>query len=524
MVNKRKLPIGIQDFENIRREGYIYIDKTEYIYNLAHYGKPYFLSRPRRFGKSLLLSTMRAYFEGKKELFEGLKIMELEGDGEDAWVRYPVFYFDLNKKNFKRETALEEVLSEHLRVWEGIYGDDHADSPLEARFQHLIELAVEQTGRNAVVLVDEYDKPLLETMDMDELEEHNKAVFKGFFSTLKSYDHYLKFIFLTGVTKFSKVSIFSDLNQLRDISINKDYAGICGITGDELRKYLMPEVESMAQDLGLDTNECLEQLKQQYDGYHFHYNGDGLYNPFSLLNALEDREFGAYWFETGTPTFLVKRLRHVNFELKKFTDGTLYARESALKDYRGDNADPVPLLYQSGYLTIRGFDAKYRSYELGFPNDEVKYGFLESLAGTYDAEAESSDPLSIRGFGEDIESGNLDSIRDRFTAIFARLPYTADEKPVEQNFQNVIYIVFMLMGQYVHTEIHSAKGRADCIVETDAHVYIFEFKRDGSAEEALEQIEAKGYALPYAADKRKLFKIGVSFDSKERNLKEWKVV
>ena len=524
MENKRKLPIGIQDFEKIRKNDFIYIDKTEYIYDLAQSGAPCFLSRPRRFGKSLLLSTMRAYFEGKKELFEGLKIMELEGDGEDAWVRYPVFYFDLNKKNFKRETALEEVLSEHLRVWEGIYGDDYADSPLEERFQHLIELAVEQTGRNAVVLVDEYDKPLLETMDMDELEEHNKAVFKGFFSTLKSYDHYLKFVFLTGVTKFSKVSIFSDLNQLEDISLDEEYSGICGITEDEMKASLMPEIEAMAEKNGQSVDGCLAQLKEMYDGYHFCNDTKGVYNPFSLLSALKKKVFRTFWFSTGTSTFLISKLRQADFDPRRFTDGTLYADADELSDYRGDNPDPVPLFYQTGYLTIKGYDKKYRSYELGYPNNEVRYGFIKSLAPIYLTGESKERPLDIQSFCRDIETGDLDSIRDRFTAIFARLPYTADEKPVEQNFQNVIYIVFMLMGQYVHTEIHSAKGRADCIVETDAQVYIFEFKRDGSAEEALEQIEAKGYALPYAADKRKLFKIGVSFDSKERNLKEWKVV
>lgn len=519
----RKLPIGVQSFEALRRDGYLYVDKTGYIYQLVHYGKPYFLSRPRRFGKSLFLSTLKAYFEGKKELFEGLRIEELESGNPSAWEAYPVFYFDFNKDNFKRTDALEGVLESHLETWEEIYGDEHKDASLSVRFQKLIIKAREQTGKSVVVLVDEYDKPLLEVMTNDEMEEHNKAVFKGFFSTLKSYDEYLKFVFLTGVTKFSKVSIFSDLNQLQDISIDSDYAGICGITEEEMKANFMPEIETMAQERGMAVDDCLAELRRMYDGYHFYQDTAGVYNPFSLLNALQKREFGTYWFSTGTPTFLINKLNAINFDASKFTDESLYADASVLSDYRADNPDPVPLFYQTGYLTIQGYDEEFMSYALGYPNDEVKYGFLKSLAPSYLHSEDEPGALDIRSFVHDIRSGNVDGLRDRFTAIFARLPYTTDDKPVEQNFQNVIYIVFMLLGQYVHTEIHSAKGRADCIVETKDYIYIFEFKRDGGAEEALAQIEEKEYPLPYVADKRKLYKIGVNFDSKERMLTEWKV-
>ena len=521
MVPGRKLPIGIQDFERLRKDEYVYVDKTEYVYRLAQSGLPYFLSRPRRFGKSLFLSTLRAYFEGKKELFAGLKIMELEGDGPDAWQKYPVFYFDLNKKNFKTDTALEEVLAAHLKEWESIYGDEQKEAPLEERFQYMLVKAVEQTGRNAVVLVDEYDKALLESNE--ERIEHNKAVFKGFFSTLKSYDHYLKFVFLTGVTKFSKVSIFSDLNQLRDISLLPDYNGICGITQSELVDSFTPEIKELALKEGVEQEACLSQLKKMYDGYHFSYDVEGVYNPFSLLNALADKSFGMYWFATGTPTFLIEKLKRSGFDAKQITGEDLYAKESVLTDYRFDNPNPIPLFYQTGYLTIKGYDKKYRSYQLGYPNDEVKYGFLESLAPYYLHEEKEPDPLDIRSFGMDIERGRTDALRDRFTALFARLPYPDDEKIVEQNFQNVIYIVFMLLGQYTFTEIHSAKGRADCIVETDDFVYIFEFKRDKSTDEALQQIEDFGYAKPYAADKRTILKIGVNFDSKERSINGWEV-
>ena len=519
----RKLPIGIQDFENIRKEGYLYVDKTQYIYKLFHEGKPYFLSRPRRFGKSLLLSTMRAYFEGKKELFSGLRIEELERGNPDAWQEYPVFYIDFNKKNYRADSALEQVLDEHLKEWENIYGDECGGEPLEARFRYLIKKVTETTGKNAVVLVDEYDKPLLEGAD-PEMVEHNKAVFKGFFSTLKSYDRYLKFVFITGVTKFSKVSLFSDLNQLRDISLSCDYSGICGITEAELKDIFMPEIERMADERHISTGECLAELKRMYDGYRFHHMSDGVYNPFSLLNAFEERALGMYWFATGTPTFLIEKLKESGFDAKKITEGKLYADANVLTDYRYDNPNPIPLFYQTGYLTITGYDEKYRSYRLDYPNDEVKYGFLDSLAPMFLHDEKSYDPLDIRSFGMDIEAGDTDSIRDRFTALFARLPYPDDERIIEQNFQNVVYIVFMLLGQYTMTEIHSAKGRADCIVETEDFVYIFEFKRDKSADEALAQIEDTGYAKPYAADKRTLLKIGVSFNSKDRIIDEWKVM
>jgi len=522
MVPGRKLPIGIQDFENLRKNDYVYVDKTEYIYRLVNSGKPYFLSRPRRFGKSLFLSTLCAYFEGKKELFTGLKIMELEGDGPDAWQKYPVFYFDLNKKNFKTDTALEEVLAEHLKEWESVYGDERKETSLEERFRYLLVKAVDQTGRNAVVLVDEYDKALLESNE-DRLE-HNKAVFKGFFSTLKSYDHYLKFVFLTGVTKFSKVSIFSDLNQLNDISLDREYNGICGITQSELTDIFAPEIDQLAQAEGLDRKACLDALKKMYDGYHFSYGEEGVYNPFSLLNALAKKSFGMYWFATGTPTFLIEKLKRSGFDAKRFTGDEFYEEEESLTDYRVESDDPVPLFYQTGYLTIKGFDKEFRSYALTYPNEEVKYGFLKSLAPYYLCAEKEANPLDVRSFVLDIRGGRTDALKDRFIALFARLPYSDDERIVEQNFQNVIYIVFMLLGQYTFTEIHSAKGRADCIVETDDYVYIFEFKRDKSAKEALQQIEDMGYAKPYMTDQRTLLKIGVNFDSKDRNISGWEVI
>lgn len=377
-----KLPVGIQNFEKIRNENYLYVDKTEYLYQLIHNSVPYFLSRPRRFGKSLLLSTMKAYWEGKKELFSGLAIEKLEENNWDAWKPYPVFYFDFNGEDYE-DASIEEVLDQQLSEWEEIYGDKYKSRTLGYRFQKLMEAAYTKTGLRCVVLVDEYDKPLLEAIENREREEHIKKVFKGFFSRLKKADEFIQFIFITGVSKFHKVSIFSDLNQLNDISLSKKYAGICGITDAELNTCFKEDIKSLAEEQGITQKECLVQLKKTYDGYHFHPNGTSVYNPYSLLSAFLAGEFGSYWFETGTPTFLVNRLREICFDIRKFTDHTIYASESTLKDYTGDMTDPIPLLYQTGYFTIVDYDRDRKRYTLSFPNEEVKYGFLESLMPSY---------------------------------------------------------------------------------------------------------------------------------------------
>jgi len=374
-----------------------------------------------------------------------------------------------------------------------------------------------------VVLVDEYDKPLLEVLENNELEEHNKAVFKGFFGTLKSYDEYLRFVFITGVTKFSKVSIFSDLNQLKDISLLEKYNGICGLTEDEICNNFQPELQGMAARHQISEEKCLQEMARMYDGYHFYPGAVGIYNPFSVLNAMDSGDLSPFWFSTGTPTFLVRRLKNMCFDVRQLANGGIYAEAYDITDYRADNPDVVPLLYQTGYLTIVGADSPVGPYILGFPNDEVKLGFLKSLFPEYA-------PGAVRGSGTDVLTlrrrildGDTEGMRDILTALFASIPYTTKDAPFEHYFQSVLYIVFTLLGQYVHAEVHSSRGRADCVLETDRFVYIFEFKVDKSAREALEQIEAKGYAAPYGADKRQLFKIGVSFDSESRSLSEWLV-
>lgn len=521
--NIRKLPVGIQTFSEIIEDGYLYVDKTEYIYRLASTGKPYFLSRPRRFGKSLFLSTLEAFWLGRKELFKGLRIERQMEESGTEWESHPVFYFDFNKKSYRDPEDLEAILDDHLRGWEDIYGTEFRHLPLEERFQHLLVKAWEQTGKRCVVLVDEYDKPLLETTENKELIEHNKAVFKGFFSTLKSYDRYLRFVFLTGVTKFSKVSIFSDLNQLADISMTSRFADICGITENEMKAVFMPEIRAMAESQGMTEGECLGMLRQTYDGYHFYQDSEGVYNPYSLLNAFADGDFRYYWFSTGTPTFLVDKLKSNRFDVRRFTNRTIYADESTIMDYRSDNPDPVPLLYQTGYLTITDFDRKRRRYVLGFPNEEVKYGFLKSLMPAYVGNVGGGSGKDIFTLTDYVENGDLDGIRDVLTALFAGIPYTTNDAPFEHYFQTVIYIAFTLLGQFVQCEMHTARGRVDCVLETEGYVYIFEFKRDGSADEALEQIEEQRYAEPYAADQRTLYRVGVNFDSETRMLEEWKV-
>ena len=522
----RNLPIGIQSFEKMRGDGYVYVDKTAYVFELARTTSPYFLSRPRRFGKSLLVSTLRAYFEGKRELFRGLAIERLEEEmaaeeGREPWQARPVFNLSFNAGNYTREGELESVLDLRLFDWENEWADSRHEGTLGQRFLRVLGAAHQKSGHRCVVLVDEYDKPLIECMDDLKLEERNRATLKGFYGALKDADEHLRFAFLTGVTKFSKVSIFSDLNQLKDISLSAAYAATCGVTEAELLEVFAPELDALASSLGLDFDACLAALRKQYDGYLFHPSGPRVYNPFSLLNALYERDLGSYWFATGTPTFLVERMRDSGLEPRRLVDGTIYATEGRLQDFRAHDEDPIPLLFQAGYLTIRSFQERGRRYKLGVPNDEVAWGLVQSLLPAYApaySEVRGTDVYSLIDF---IEAGDTNGIRNVLTALFASIPYTKAADPFENYFQAVVWLTFTLLGRYVTCEIHQARGRADCIVEARKHVYVFEFKRDGTADEALAQIAEKGYALPFAADQRELHLIGAAFDSESRQLSGW---
>ena len=513
----RKLPIGIQSFEDLRRNNYLYVDKTELIYQLTTGGKTYFLSRPRRFGKSLLMSTLEAYFLGKKELFTGLAMETLETE----WKEYPVLHLDLNARNYDSKEALFAILNQHLEKWETKYGDEKKDRSPEERFSYLLEKIHEASGSQVVILIDEYDKPLLQTIGNEKLQEQYKNILKAFYGVLKSADAHLRFVFLTGVTKFGQVSVFSDLNQLKDISMDARYATICGITDKELRRDFQPELEALAANEGLTYEEVCQKMKRMYDGYHFRHNMEGLYNPFSVLNALDSAEFGSYWFSTGTPTFLVQLLKETDYDLRNLEGIELPVNQFA--DYRTDADYPIPVIYQSGYLTIKGYDKEFQSYTLGFPNEEVKYGFLNFLVPYYTGVSSNENLFNIRHFVNELRSGDANAFLTRLRAFFAGIPYELNDK-TERHYQAIFYLVFCLLGQYIDVEERSTKGRADAVIKTNDYIYVFEFKLDGNVDEALKQIDEKGYLLPYSVDQRQLMKIGVSFDSAERNIGEWKIV
>ena len=511
-----KYPIGIQSFEKIRTEGFVYIDKTAFVYKLASEGCYYFLSRPRRFGKSLLISTMEAYFHGKAELFDGLAISKLEKE----WKSYPVLHLDLNSREYKDESSLETELNRHLEQWEKIYGDEFCQRASEERFLHVIDKAFEQTGRPVVILVDEYDKPLLQTIGNNVLQDIYRSKLKAFYSVLKTQDAKIRFAFLTGVTKFGKVSVFSDLNNLTDISFDRRYSAICGVTEAELHEYFDASVAELADVNGMTKDECYGQLKLDYDGYHFDWNTPGIYNPFSLLNTLSSCQFRDYWFETGTPTFLVRQLQKANYRLDEMTEEKLSADTLNSIDIMDEN--PLPLLYQSGYLTIKDYDTEFKFYTLGFPNREVREGFVKYLQPYYMPKSTGRSNFDVSKFVNEVRSGKAESFMQRLDAFFANCDY-ALMGDKELYFHNAMFVFFTLLGFYVDVERHTTDGRMDMLVQTKDYIYIFEFKIDQSAEVALKQIEEKGYARQFATDSRKLFKIGVNFSTEKRRIDGWKV-
>ena len=511
----RKLPIGIQTFEKIRKENYLYVDKTALVGKMVSTSIPYFLSRPRRFGKSLLISTFEAYFLGRKDLFEGLAISQMEVD----WQVYPVFHIDLNARKYDSPADLIAMLNQHLEKWEAIYGTEKQDRQPEERFAYIIERACVQSGKQVVVLVDEYDKPLLQALDNLPLFEEYRKMLKAFYGVLKSADRYLRFVFLTGVTKFSQVSVFSDLNQLNDISMKPQYATICGITRQELEDTFIPELNRLAETNELTYEETLNKMTALYDGYHFCEFAEGVFNPFSVLNVFDGYKFSNYWFQTGTPTFLVELLKKSEYDLRTLIDG-VEANASSFMEYRVDANNPIPLIYQSGYLTIKGYDKRFGNYLLKFPNDEVRYGFMDFLVPYYTSVVDDERGFYLGKFVRELESGDVDAFLTRLQAFFADFPYELNEK-TERHYQVVFYLVFKLMGQFTGAEVRSARGRADAVVKTPKYIYVFEFKLNGTAEQALQQIDEKGYLIPYQVDGRELVKVGVEFSAEKRNIDRW---
>ncbi|GHV30853.1 ATPase AAA [Bacteroidia bacterium] len=517
MSSNRKLPVGIQDFEKLRTGNNVYVDKTQYIYKLIQSDAPYFLGRPRRFGKSLFLSTLKAYFLGKKELFDGLAIAGLEKE----WTEYPVFYIDFNVGIYTDTQSLRDSLHTKLARLEEQWGKEVEEKDFAGRFEGLIRRAYEQTGNKVVVLVDEYDKPLLGTMDDLQVNDEIRKILKGFYGVLKSSDAYLRFVFLTGVTKFSKVSVFSDLNQLQDISMRNQYAGICGISEPELIKNFQPEITALAEEEELTYEETLAKLKKHYDGYHFSENSEDMYNPFSLLNTFEARKFRDYWYETGTPTFLVKMLKDIDFDIETLENNLPFSVRS-ITDYRIENRNPVPILYQSGYLTIKSYNRQLDEYTLGYPNEEVKYGFMNNLLPAFVPKKDVLGEFSVGNFIRDLIAVNVDGFMTRLKAFFSGIPYELNNKE-EKHYQTLFYLLFKLMGEYVQTEVSSAIGRADAVAVVNDVIFIFEFKLTGNAtaEDALKQIDERKYAAQYAAGNKKIVKIGAEFSAEERTLNRW---
>ncbi len=512
-----KYPIGIQTFEKLRENGCVYVDKTEYIYRLVKTGNCCFLSRPRRFGKSLLVSTLKAYFSGRRDLFEGLAIEKLEKD----WLEYPVLTFSFNENECTSVEILEAMLHRQLSAYEREYGRDGSETTLADRFVGIIRRASESRGLKTVILIDEYDKPLLDTIDNEEEHDKNRNLLKGFYGNLKAQDEYIQFVFLTGVTKFSHVSVFSGLNNLRDISMDLRYDAICGITEKELHTYFEEAINDLAESTEKTYDETCDELEKQYDGYHFHYKGVGVYNPFSLLNAFESGEIGSYWFETGTPTFLVKLLQTNKYNIGNLENVSQSA--AALGDISSMKTNPVPALYQSGYLTIKGYDKEFRTYRLGYPNKEVEVGFLNFLLPYYFSFNGGTQPAEfIEKFVSCLRRGEAEEFMSLLKDFFDGGNYQiAWDREIY--FQVALYMAFKLLGFYTNAEYATAKGRADIVVQTTDYVYVFELKLDGGAEEALRQIEEKGYAKPFVSGSRKVFRIGANFSSATRSIDDWRI-
>ncbi len=504
-------PIGIQNFEKLRNDGYVYVDKTAHIHRLANTGSYYFLSRPRRFGKSLLISTMEAYFSGKKELFEGLALERLE----QKWTKHPILHLDLNTGKYDSEEKLDVVLNDALSKWESLYGSSPTETTFELRFLGIVKRACEKTGERVVILVDEYDKPMLQAIGDDALQTSYRNTLKAFYSVLNTQDRYIKFGFLTGVTKFGKVSVFSDLNNLQDISMDEEYADVCGITDTEVHSYFKESVTELAAANGLTYEATCAKLKEQYEGYHFEYGTEGIYNPFSLLNTFNKRKFRDYWFETGTPSFLVELLKQTNYDLDRLQKEEVTS--DVLNSIDSMSRNPIPVIYQSGYLTIKGYDDEFKTYHLGFPNQEVEQGFIKYLMSFYTPVNENESAFFINQFIRDVRSGNPELFMERLQSLFADNSYEI-VGDMEKYYHNALYVIFKMMGFYTDVERRTSKGRMDVVVQTKDYVYVMELKLDGSAEDALRQIEEKGYTAPFAHDSRKIFKIGVNFSSAIRGI------
>ena len=542
-----RYPIGVQTFRDIVEGGYLYIDKTGYVHDLDENYKYVFLSRPRRFGKSLLSSTIHSYFEGEKELFNGLKAGELKKE----WTKHPVFHFDMSTAKHCDEEQLTSELNLKLIRYEEVYGKGENEEKINQRFEGLIHRAVEQTGEKAVIIIDEYDAPLLDVMNNRERLIPMRQIMRNFYSPVKSLDPYLRFVFITGINKFAQLSIFSELNNLQNISMMPKYSAICGISQSEIEAQMQEPVMRMAESLGISYEETLEELKHNYDGYHFSGRSEDIYNPFSLIKSLDAQDFGSYWFDTGTPTYLLKRLR--NSEIDETTLDCMQMIPESDFDVSPEISDnALPMLYQTGYLTIKEYDRDMHLYTLGYPNKEVKIGFTQGLLAQYKNRQMTGSGF-VAQFYVAMYRHDIDKALTLMQSYLAGIPYDLENKS-EKHFQTIIYLIFSLLGYYTQAEVKSAAGRADAVCRTKDRIYVFEFKVDGSAEDALKQIDDKGYLIPYrfegaksnevtsvakpvaepvestyrdasasSASGKTLVKVGVNISTQTRTVESWKV-
>lgn len=517
MAQARRYPVGIQTFSEIRERNYLYIDKTQYLVDFIDKGYKYvFLSRPRRFGKSLFASMIHAYYEGRKDLFEGLAMGEYEKD----WVKHPVLHLDMSAAKHMDKDMLERYLADMLTDQEAVFGYKSEKLDPNIRLKDLVVTANRLTGRKVVLIIDEYDAPLLDVVH----EEQNLAALRratqNFYSPIKSLDPYLEFVFLTGITKFAQLSIFSELNNLFNISMYDKYSAICGISSEELHTQMLPDVERLAEHLHLSVDETFERLKRKYDGYHFSKNSEDVYNPFSLIKALASGDIGDYWFDSGTPTYIIKLLQKYNVGLRDLT-----GQDAGVSDFdvSPENMTTVlPLLYQSGYLTIKHYDPMIDLYTLGYPNEEVRTGMVRSLAANYLTPAEGTNSSFVIKFVKAVIADDMEQALTLMRAYLAGVSYRLSNK-TERDVQTIFYLVFSLIGSFIKVEEESAHGRADVVITLPSVVYVMELKFDGSADAALRQIDEKGYLIPYTADGKRLVKVGVNYSSEERTITEWRI-
>ena len=518
MEDLQRYPIGIQTFSEIREGNYLYIDKTAYVYRMTHSASSYmFLSRPRRFGKSLLTSTLHSYFSGRKDLFHGLAMEKLEKE----WTEYPVLHFDMSTAKHADSEQLLQELNLKLYGYEQIYGRLDEEVNPNQRLMGLIKRAYEQTGKKVVVLIDEYDAPLLDVVHERENLDVLRNIMRNFYSPLKACDPYLRYVFLTGITKFSQLSIFSELNNIENISMDEPYAAICGISEDEIRSQMEEDVDRLAKNLEVTPEEALMKLKENYDGYHFTYPSPDIYNPFSLLTAMEKGKIGSYWFGSGTPTYLIKMLD--KFGVKPSEIGRKQLKSSAFDAPTETMTDAVPLLYQSGYITIKDYNKMLDLYTLDIPNKEVRLGLMESLLPHYVDNKTPEATTMVAYLFYDIQNGDMDAALHRLQEFLSTIPY-CDNTKFEGHYQQVFYIIFSLLGYYVDVEVRTPRGRVDIVLRTRTTLYLMELKLNKSAGEAMEQIDLKNYPERFALCGLPIVKVAVSFDSERCTIGDWKII